>query len=442
MAAPAVAFILGAGTGAAVAATATAFVMFVGYVGAAIGESIYDHVLAPMGEAIADAGAAVADYVGEIVPQVVDGIGTVLNAIAYGGNLESEEVVPETWPMEYFRGGGYYAPTSGSWPLVIPNEIDIPAPDGGQITVTESPKKYAAVFDKKGGVISNTVKIYEVTEIKTINHNDVKIAKVVVTPDPPPSDPTSVESSKKSDKSSYESKDKNKKSYDKDSDHESSYSEGKKGSDKPDKSHTSSKDGGGKKAKPILLDLDGDGDIDLTPFAVSQARFDIDTDGFDEQLTWIGVDEDTGQVEDGFLVVDLNLDGNISAEELALAQLTDDPTDTDLEVFAAMFDTNEDGGDGVVDSRDADWSKIKVWRDADADGTVDDGELLDPASIGLTSIDVSKDDGNWVLVDDMTDAELARFGVTRDDVGVVGKCGDIILNSGAASISSEADGQC
>ncbi|MEO1197806.1 MAG: carbohydrate-binding domain-containing protein [Pseudomonadota bacterium] len=167
---------------------------------------------------------------------------------------------------------------------------------------------------------------------------------------------------------------------------------------------------------PILLDINGDGEIALSSFGASTAYFDVDNDGYDEQATWIGVDDDTGAVEDGFLVADLNGDGNIVAAELAFAYQTADPTDTDLEAFATLFDSNDDG---VVDSLDADWQSLNVWLDSDRDGQVDVGELSTLADSGIVSIDVDLQEGSWVPVDEMTDAELAGFGISRGDIGFV-----------------------
>jgi hypothetical protein len=49
---------------------------------------------------------------------------------------------------------------------------------------------------------------------------------------------------------------------------------------------------------PVLLDLDGDG-VDITPRERSTAEFDVDGDGYDENVAWVGPG-------DGMLVIDLN----------------------------------------------------------------------------------------------------------------------------------------
>lgn len=176
---------------------------------------------------------------------------------------------------------------------------------------------------------------------------------------------------------------------------------------------------------PIVIDLNGDGLVGFVSIEQSDVYFDIDDDGFLENTAWIGIDEDTGLVEDGFLVADRNGDGDVQGDELALANLTSDPSDTDLEALAVLYDSNLDG---VINAADAGFNELRVWRDADLDGEVDSGELMTLAEIGLTEINVDAGaNGSWVDVSDLTDAQLAAMGWTSDDVsdsavpGVVGQ---------------------
>ena len=61
---------------------------------------------------------------------------------------------------------------------------------------------------------------------------------------------------------------------------------------------------------------------------------------------------------------------------------------TDLDGLRLAFDSNLDG---VFDANDTDWSKFRVWQDADQDGETDDGELQTLAEAGITSFDLTSD---------------------------------------------------
>lgn len=163
--------------------------------------------------------------------------------------------------------------------------------------------------------------------------------------------------------------------------------------------------------QPIILDLDGDG-IDVS-FG-SNAAFDLDGDGYREQTAWASAD-------DGFLVVDLDENGNISADggdgditqakELAFASWAADGS-TDLQGLAEardaegnlIFDSN---ADGVLDANDNIWSSMKVFQDLDQDGEVDEGELRTLDDWGISQINLSYDDGS-------------SFAETDDNVSVLG----------------------
>ncbi len=169
----------------------------------------------------------------------------------------------------------------------------------------------------------------------------------------------------------------------------------------------------GLESKPVLLDLNGDGFINLESTSDSLASFDFNGDGRRERSSWIGANTSTGVVEDGFLVADLNNDGDIQGAELALAQLTDDPGDTDLGGLASRFDSN---GDRIIDQADQDFGQLRVWRDGNADGVVDNGELATLESSGISSVDVGQ---GWRDIEGMTADELAAWELVEDSEGVL-----------------------
>ena len=125
---------------------------------------------------------------------------------------------------------------------------------------------------------------------------------------------------------------------------------------------------------PIILDLSGDG-IETVSAADSNARFDLDGDGLADDTSWIGADE-------AFLYYDRNGDGTMSGvEEISFIDDLEGAT-TDLAGLAA-FDSN---GDGELDAGDEKFSGFGVWRDADGDGAVDEGETASLSSVGIASL--------------------------------------------------------
>ncbi len=152
-------------------------------------------------------------------------------------------------------------------------------------------------------------------------------------------------------------------------------------------------------AKPVIIDLDGDG-VEIN--SDTQVSFDWDNDGFLEASNWAAAD-------DGFLVIDLEADGSIGTNggdgvidqgrEIAFAQWAPDQDMTDLQALAEardadgnlIFDTN---GDGVLDANDAVWGSMKIFQDLDQDGEVDEGELRTLEEWGISQINLSYDDGS------------------------------------------------
>ncbi|APX16080.1 hypothetical protein BWR17_09660 [Phaeobacter inhibens] len=105
---------------------------------------------------------------------------------------------------------------------------------------------------------------------------------------------------------------------------------------------------------PIILDLDGDG-VEIE-FGTS-VYFDVDSDGYHEQTSWASAD-------DGFLVIDLNVDGTRGAgdgiidqaKEMVWGDWFGTVNSTDLQVLNALEQLDGWGnGDGILDSQDSVW---------------------------------------------------------------------------------------
>nr|WP_280529685.1 cadherin domain-containing protein [Novosphingobium aerophilum] len=127
-------------------------------------------------------------------------------------------------------------------------------------------------------------------------------------------------------------------------------------------------------ATPVVFDLDGD-NAPLITLADSETRFDMNGDGIADLTGWI-------ETDDAFLALDRNGNGQIDgiAEISFVADLPG--AKTDLEGLVA-FDSN---ADGVLDGKDDRFVEFKLWRDANANGKTDAGELLSLAEAGVTAI--------------------------------------------------------
>ena len=113
--------------------------------------------------------------------------------------------------------------------------------------------------------------------------------------------------------------------------------------------------------------------------------FDLDNNGFSEKTGWVGKD-------DGLLVYDRNNKGVIdSGAELFGGEAVNASGVKSDNGFSALaeFDSNKDG---VVDSKDDLFSSLKVWKDNNSDGVVQEGELLSLQSAGVQALNLSYQD--------------------------------------------------
>ncbi|MGG6898584.1 adhesin [Rhizobium sp. BR 315] len=149
---------------------------------------------------------------------------------------------------------------------------------------------------------------------------------------------------------------------------------------------------------PVLLDLNGDGHIDLRPLDTnalatgSSVTFDWNGDGARDGTAWVGP-------QDGFLAIDLGEDGQAGpdgkidqSKELAFSEwatpeqvAANGGSVSDLDGLRLAFDTNHDN---VLDANDARWSEFRVWRDVNQNGIVDDGELQTMSQAGIKLINL------------------------------------------------------
>ena len=114
-------------------------------------------------------------------------------------------------------------------------------------------------------------------------------------------------------------------------------------------------------AEPILLDL-GEHNYRLTSLP-DGVQFDLRNEGVRRQIAWT-----RAHVENAFLAVDRNGNGRIDNGSELFGNYTPLRSGTiarnGFEALAE-FDGNHDG---VVDERDADWSRLLLWTDRNHDG--------------------------------------------------------------------------
>jgi len=182
---------------------------------------------------------------------------------------------------------------------------------------------------------------------------------------------------------------------------------------------------------PLVLDLDGDGIETLGQQAVTY--FDHDANGFAELTGWVSGD-------DGFLALDRDGDGRISDG----GELFGDHTVLASGVVAANglqalaeWDLAANGGndDGVIDAGDNVWSNLRVWRDQDADGFSDAGELFTLGDLGINAINLGFSDTG--VSDGLGNTQQRVGHFTRAD-GTAGTIGEYLLARNATLSIAES----
>jgi len=130
---------------------------------------------------------------------------------------------------------------------------------------------------------------------------------------------------------------------------------------------------------PLAIDFSGTGKIETLSPEEFKGTFAWGPGGESFPSGWLAPSA-------GFLVRDLNNNGKVDGlNELFGGAIGDG--------YAALttYDTNKDG---VIDSKDAGYAKLSVWRDLNSDGVTNTGELKSLSASGVTSISVSHSD-HW-----------------------------------------------
>ena len=155
---------------------------------------------------------------------------------------------------------------------------------------------------------------------------------------------------------------------------------------------------------PLILDLDGNG-LETVGLAAN-IYFDHDGDGVLTKTGW------SGQT-DALLVWDRNANGRIDTGAELFGDFTPLPNGTLAPNGFAALAALDGNGDGIIDAADPAFAELKLWRDADQNGSTGAGELISLADAGILSLNLANTLKNQNLANGN---QLAREGsFTRTD---------------------------
>lgn len=136
---------------------------------------------------------------------------------------------------------------------------------------------------------------------------------------------------------------------------------------------------------PIIVDVSGHGFV-LTS-AADGVKFDISGRGTPVQMAWTA----PGSGNAFLCLPDAN--GNCNTGRQLFGNFTPQPSSSNPNGYAALavYDQpwNGGNGDGDIDSRDAIFSRLRLWIDANHDGISQPNELFTLPQLGITSISLN-----------------------------------------------------
>jgi Ca2+-binding RTX toxin-like protein len=127
--------------------------------------------------------------------------------------------------------------------------------------------------------------------------------------------------------------------------------------------------------RPILLDMNGDGQITTVANADSDVGFNWDDSGYLKQTGWVGQGE-------GMLFLDRNPNGQVDGGREVFSNGLVNNVVRGVRSMA-WIDAN---GDGKINADDPALKELRVWQD-DGDGVQETGEVKSMADLGITELD-------------------------------------------------------